>query len=454
MKQFEWEKEFFQLTFRDKRLKQRFFQIMDDFAENPQESVLSASATRSSAKAAYRFLGKEVLTYEDVLNSISKATIEKLLQIETKEILLIQDTTAVSFGNRRNIEGMGYYCDSAQKGMLVHSCIAVTDTGLPVGLIFQEISTRSTRKNETQKTKEQRKFRPIEEKENVRWIHTIRECNRRVRQEINRITICDREGDFYELFAEAEHLKEHFLVRLTHNRMTEDGKRLFAELKQSKAKGNILLQIGRNVKEHIPSQKVNMEYHYEQVEIKRPRRRTEKHLKEKIDLYAIYIHETGKAKGLHWFLLTNQPILCTEDAERQICNYIQRWKIERFHYVLKSGCKIEEKQSRSYEKLKLLTELYSVIALRILNITYMGRLCKEISGELFLEKQEWKVLYCAAKKTPYLPEGNYTVYDIVLHLAMLGGRKGAPSDGMPGVQAIWKGLKTLYILLAYQEFLK
>ena len=149
MKQFEWEKEFFQLTFRDKRLKQRFFQIMDDFAENPQESVLSASATRSSAKAAYRFLGKEVLTYEDVLNSISKATIEKLLQIETKEILLIQDTTAVSFGNRRNIEGMGYYCDSAQKGMLVHSCIAVTDTGLPVGLIFQEIITRSTRKNET-----------------------------------------------------------------------------------------------------------------------------------------------------------------------------------------------------------------------------------------------------------------------------------------------------------------
>ena len=265
------------------------------------------------------------------------------MQIETKEILLIQDTTAVSFGNRRNIEGMGYYCDSAQKGMLVHSCIAVTDTGLPVGLIFQEISTRSTRKNETQKTKEQRKFRPIEEKENVRWIHTIRECNRRVPQEINRITICDREGDFYELFAEAEHLKEHFLVRLTHNRMTEDGKRLFAELKQSKAKGNILLQIGRNVKEHIPSQKVNMEYHYEQ---------------------------------------------------------------------------------------------------------------KEISGELFLEKQEWKVLYCAAKKTPYLPEGNYTVYDIVLHLAMLGGRKGAPSDGMPGVQAIWKGLKTLYILLAYQGFLK
>ena len=46
------------------------------------------------------------------------------------------------------------------------------------------------------------------------------------------------------------------------------------------------------------------------------------------------------------------------------------------------------------------------------------------------------------------------MHDIVLHLAMLGGRKGAPSDGMPGVQAIWKGLKTLYILLAYQEFLK
>lgn len=79
-------------------------------------AVSASSVSGSSAKAAYRFWGKEVITYEDIRDSISKATIEKLSQIETKEILLIQDTTAVSFGNRRNIEGMGYYCDSAQNG--------------------------------------------------------------------------------------------------------------------------------------------------------------------------------------------------------------------------------------------------------------------------------------------------------------------------------------------------
>ena len=52
-------------------------------------------------------------------------------------------------------------------------------------------------------------------------------------------------------------------------------------------------------------------------------------------------------------LLTNNEVKNWEDVEREVRSYAQRWKIERFHFVLKSGCKIEEKQSRSYECLKL-----------------------------------------------------------------------------------------------------
>lgn len=450
----QWENEFFDLKLKDKRLQKRFFQIMEQFAAKPQDSILSANGTRSSAKASYRFFANEVVSYEKLLDSISKATIEKIKQIETENILLVQDTTAISFGNRKGIEGMGYYCDSAQKGMLVHSCIAITDTGIPVGLVFQKISTRATRKNNTNQTKEQRKFRSVEEKESFRWLDTLRECHTRVPPGISKITVCDREGDFYELFAEAEQLQETFLVRLTHNRMTENEKSIKTTLKQSEVKGTIVLQIARNNKEHLPSRKVVMDYHYETVEIKKPHRRKETHLQNQLKLSAIYVHETGKTNGLEWFLLTNQPVSNAKEAEKQIQNYVQRWKIERFHYVLKSGCRIEEKQSRSYEKLKVLTALYSVIALQILNMTYLGKISKEVSGELFLEENEWKVLYCAARKTPYVPEGKYTVYDVISHLAMLGGRKGAPSDGMPGVSSIWKGLETLYILLAYRDFLK
>jgi hypothetical protein len=35
-----------------------------------------------------------------------------------------------------------------------------------------------------------------------------------------------------------------------------------------------------------------------------------------------------------------------EQAFEKVKYYVQRWKIERFHYVLKSGCAIEKLQER------------------------------------------------------------------------------------------------------------
>ena len=80
-----------------------------------------------------------------------------------------------------------------------------------------------------------------------------------------------------------------------------------------------------------------------------------------------------------------------EDVEDRIRDYIQRWKIERFHYVLKSGCKICEKQERSYKKLTEIVLLYSVIAMPLMNILYFGRLYPETPSSVFLEEMEWKL---------------------------------------------------------------
>lgn len=48
-------------------------------------------------------------------------------------ILAVQDTTFIGFGDCEAIQGMGYYCSTEQRGMLVHMCIAVTDRGIPLG---------------------------------------------------------------------------------------------------------------------------------------------------------------------------------------------------------------------------------------------------------------------------------------------------------------------------------
>lgn len=62
---------------------------------------------------------------------------KRIVRTQEKEILCMQDTTAVGFGERTKIKDMGYYCDKDLLGMNVHSCIAVTREGIPLGIMYQ-----------------------------------------------------------------------------------------------------------------------------------------------------------------------------------------------------------------------------------------------------------------------------------------------------------------------------
>jgi hypothetical protein len=107
---------------------------------------------------------------------------------------------------------------------------------------------------------------------------------------------------------------------------------------------------------------------------------------------------------------------------------MQRWKIERFHYVLKSGCSIEKLQERSIDKTMILILMYSIIAGKILNMTYAGRLTPELPCSLLLGEEEWKLLYCIANKVKKEPKKPYTMKEAIDYLGWLGGPKRSPSD--------------------------
>jgi hypothetical protein len=67
----------------------------------------------------------------------------------------------------------------------------------------------------------------------------------------------------------------------------------------------------------------------------------------------------GKAP-VEWFLATSDPVNSPEEAYKYVGYYMQRWKIERFHYVLKSGCAIEKLQERTIDKTAMLILSVSV----------------------------------------------------------------------------------------------
>lgn len=82
-----------------------------------------------------------------------------------------------------------------------------------MGMLHQQSHTRENRKDSCM-TKDMKKSRPVEEKESCRWLETIEKTAEYLPGETKHLHICDREGDFYELFDLAEKKKEPFLVRI------------------------------------------------------------------------------------------------------------------------------------------------------------------------------------------------------------------------------------------------
>ena len=54
-----------------------------------------------------------------------------------------------------------------------------------------------------------------------------------------------------------------------------------------------------------------------------------------------------------------------EQAVRCILWYTYRWLIERYHYVLKSGCRIEHLQLETAERVKKALATYAIVAIAI-----------------------------------------------------------------------------------------
>src|SRR5213078_2053888 len=89
----------------------------------------------------------------------------------------------------------------------------------------------------------------------------------------------------------------------------------------------------------------------------------------------------------------------TGAAEFVICDHT----IEVWHKVLKSGCRIEDKQLETAERLQRCLALYSVIAWRILYATMLARVVPDVPCTVLLDEDEWQGLYCRIHRVALAP---------------------------------------------------
>ena len=175
-----------------------------------------------------------------------------------------------------------------------------------------------------------------------------------------------------------------------------------------------------------------------------------------LSLWAILVQEEAPPAGVTpivWLLWTSLPITDLDAALRCVRWYSYRWLIERYHFVLKSGCRLEDLQLAAAARLERALATYCIVAWRLLWLTYEARQNPDTPCERALERSEWQALYCHIHKTSRPPATPPTLRQAVRWIAQLGGFLGRKWDGEPGVQTIWLGLRRLADMTAMWQLM-
>lgn len=419
------EQEFGGAQLGDARLTRRLVEMARAKAQNPTKAWTEiAKGDWPATKAYYRFIDQpddSSATLSSILQPHRERTIQRLQAQQT--VLCIQDGTDLNYTNLDQCEGLqslGTNQTGAQsRGLHLHSTLAVTTTGLPLGVLRVDCPKPQPKppkvrgRNGTLTDPPGYQI-PIEQKKTFSWIEGVRDLNGIARQTPGTriVSVMDREADFFELFDEwRQDPRIDLLVRAMYDRKTAAGVKLFEAVRNTPVRQRCSIRIPRQSarpkrsrQKARPARKgrvADVALRYARVELQAPSYPGQQG-KAPVEVWIIHIVEENAPSGvepLEWFLLTTIPIPDAETALRCVRWYCLRWRIEDWHRVLKSGCRIEELQHKTADRIRRAVAINLVVAWRIMLMTLLGREVPELSADVLFSDVEIEVLRRYAKKT-------------------------------------------------------
>jgi hypothetical protein len=433
--------EFERIELNDGRLERRLWRIAEDLSRQPEYPINQASEDAAATKAAYRFFDNEKGTAAKIFSTHRERTVQRMR--DEPVVLAIQDTTFLNFTGHRKTRGLGPIGDSKRnaQGLIVHSCLAVTPYGLPLGVISHACWAR-TGYRESDNAQEEI---PIEEKESYRWIETLRETTKLSVSHASSmvVTVADRESDIYEFLLEAQAMNAKYVIRACHDRHVHHAEydRLQEYLRSVEAAGAVAID--------VPTQnrRASLELRFVPVTLRPPERMTRSKTKLHGPCWVIHVGETVAPAGsdpLTWTLLTNIPVTSLEQAIERLGWYRRRWSIEEYHKILKSGCTVEDCRLQTAERLTKYIALISVIGWRIFWMVHVSRADPSAPAEIALTKIEIRTLCSLQRfKSKLPPEKSLTIKQAIIAVACLGGYRNRKNDRPPGATVLWRGWQRL-----------
>lgn len=453
------EQEFGGAPLGDQRLERRLVKSAALQGADPTQAFTRvAKEDWAAVKGYYRLIDQpeeSAVTAANILAPHRQRTVQRMRAQRT--VLCVQDGTDLNFTSRPMTRGLGVLgrnqTGAGSRGLHVHSTLAVSDSGLPLGVLNTRFEAPAPKTSVGRGEPGARKSRY--------WLDGLADC-RAVASELPRtrlVSVMDREADCFSLYtAQRDAPTVDVLVRAKTNRnllewdaaradFVKVGK-LFETLRSQPVDGHMMLSVARaSVRPKLSgcpahpgrtARTAQMALSWRQVTIGSTL--AEHAGQAPVRLWAVHAREQSPpagAKGLEWCLLTTVAIVHTAQAEEVMRWYCLRWRIEDWHRVLKTGCKVDELGHDSAARLSRAISIRMVIAWRIMLMTLLGREAPTLPPEVLFTDIELKVLrrYASTRKQKLI----LTLNDAVIWTAILGGYQNRKHDPPPGTDLTWYG---------------
>ena len=448
------EDEFGEIDFKDQRLTKRFKNIICEFVKKAQSNISSTFDSWSATKGCYRFFSNQKVKSDFILEEHIKSSITRINGAK-EPVIIIHDTCSIDYKTRKKSNDLDRVFSSKKGedgcfGLILHNSLAMTTSGVPLGVVNQQFTRRETILHPDRKmaTKQYVHTKPIEEKESYRWIEAINKTNN-LDISNDLIHVADREGDIYELYRDCNKNNIKFVVRARLNRTINKKRRrdktkekLFEYFESLSVMFNTVVRLQVNNEQKY--READLSVSFGKFTLPAPADRTKNKdggSLENIVLWGIFAREKNpppNEKGVSWFLITNIPVDNEDNVIEKMKWYTIRWNIEVFHKILKSGCSIELAQLRSREKLIKYITVKSIIAWKIFWLSRNFNGNEHASCNTVLNSTEQNILFKRFNKGKEI-DRIISLREATIWIAKLGGYIGRKSDSPPGIVSIWKG---------------
>lgn len=408
------------------------------------EASLPQQNNWSDLKAAYRLFQRPEVTFE----AVAQCHWQRIRNTVPGRYLCINDTTDIDHTTRPATTGLGILGNGFTRGVQLHSCLVVNSSlGTVEGQAGALLNYR--RHPPENETRAQRLRRP---RESEIWGRLVAQVGTPPAGS-QWIHIFDRAGDNFEALCHVVKNQCDWIIRAgqLHRTVIDSNgnlRPLCEAIQQAEELGGYELILRSRPGQAARTATIRITR--TSVALTRPAGHSP-YVKNcgltLIETNVVVVQEINAPRNVTpvcWVLMTSLPVETFEFAWQVVSDYENRWLIEEYHKVLKTGCSIERHALRTADRLEPLIGLISVIGVRLFQLKTYAKVKPETKASRRVPSTWLEALRFLR---PRISITGLTIGTFFRELAMLGGFLGRKHDGEPGWQTIWRGFEKLQMTI-------